>query len=134
MNNPGVGGRGKKATYDSVHYRIPEPIKPVVKRFAAAYRILVGSGIQENCDRLLQNVDSALVNTLEGEKHQITIHEGIIEKLQNDLTILQSKVDKLQKQQIETIKDLTSTLEFKPQQGTKIQGVIKQVIASLKEE
>ncbi len=134
MPNPGTGGRGKNAPYNSVHYRIPEPIKPVVERFAAAYRILVGSGIPEDCDRLLQNMDSALVNTLEREKHQITIHEGIIEKLQNDLEALQNEVDKLQKERLKTIESLTATLEFKPQQGTKIQGIVKQVINNLQRE
>lgn len=134
MSNPGTGGRGKSAPYKTVHYRIPEPVKPVIERFTAAYRTLVGSGIQEDCDRLLQNVDSALVNTLEGEKHQITIHEGIIEKLQSDLTTLQNQVNELQKERLKTIQILTATLEFKPQQGTKIQGIIKQVLANLKED
>lgn len=131
MTNPGKGGRGKNAPYDTVHYRIPESIKPVVERFAACYRILIGSGVKEDCDRLLQNVDSAITNTLEGEKHQVTIHEAIIEKLQNDLLTMQIELDKLQQERVEVIENLTSTLEFKPQQGTKIQGIIKQVITDL---
>ncbi len=128
MSNPGIGGRGKNAPYKTVHYRIPEPLKPVVERFAAAYRILVGSGIQENCDQLLQNVDSALVKTFEGEKHQITIHEAIIEKLQLDLAESQKQVTTLENKQKLITELLESTLSYKAQQGTKIQSIIRQAL------
>lgn len=32
------GGRGKKAPYKTVHYRIPEPIKPIVEDIADKFR------------------------------------------------------------------------------------------------
>lgn len=35
------GGRGKKAPYDSMHYRIPMPLKPAIESIASRYRDLV---------------------------------------------------------------------------------------------
>ena len=43
MNKP-VGGRGKKAPYQTTHYRIPEPIKELVESLASQYRDYVFEG------------------------------------------------------------------------------------------
>ena len=37
------GGRGRKAPYDSMHYRIPMPLKPAIENIASRYRDLVGN-------------------------------------------------------------------------------------------
>lgn len=39
--NLASGGRGKKAPYDSMHYRIPMPLKPAIENIASRYRNLV---------------------------------------------------------------------------------------------
>lgn len=41
MNNPGIGGRGKRAPYRTTHYRMPTALKPVVEEMTAKYRELV---------------------------------------------------------------------------------------------
>lgn len=41
MSGLAKGGRGKKAPYESSHYRIPTPLKPLVEELAANYRELV---------------------------------------------------------------------------------------------
>jgi len=41
MNNPGLGGRGKRAPYKTTHYRMPIALKPTVEDMAAKYRELV---------------------------------------------------------------------------------------------
>lgn len=43
MTKP-IGGRGKKAPYQTTHYRIPEPIKPLVELLAEQYRNYVFEG------------------------------------------------------------------------------------------
>ena len=44
MSDPTKGGRGQKAPYQTTHYRIPEPIKPVVEQLATAYKRLIANG------------------------------------------------------------------------------------------
>lgn len=41
MSDIAKGGRGRKAPYESTHYRIPLPLKPIVEQMAADYRELV---------------------------------------------------------------------------------------------
>jgi hypothetical protein len=41
-NNPGIGGRGKKAPYDTTLTRIPIALKSTVESLASKYRELVG--------------------------------------------------------------------------------------------
>lgn len=41
------GGRGKRAPYETTHYRIPAPIKPLVEKIALAYKRVAGLPILE---------------------------------------------------------------------------------------
>jgi hypothetical protein len=43
-SDPTKGGKGKKAPYETQHYRIPVPIRPVVEQLANAYKRLVANG------------------------------------------------------------------------------------------
>lgn len=43
MNKP-VGGRGKKALYESTHHRIPEPLKPAIELLTNQYKEYVFEG------------------------------------------------------------------------------------------
>lgn len=58
MSDPTKGGRGQKAPYQTTHYRIPEPIKPVVEQLATAYKRLVANGA--NTESLLDGVWKAI--------------------------------------------------------------------------
>lgn len=64
LTNPGRGGRGKIAPYQTIHYRIPKPIKPTTERLAAVYRLLVGTNFEEGVQVLLQQVDEAIAASL----------------------------------------------------------------------
>ena len=44
MSKP-IGGRGKKAPYETTHLRIPIPIKPQIESMIEAYRLSVIDGI-----------------------------------------------------------------------------------------
>lgn len=69
LTNPGRGGRGKIAPYQTIHYRIPKPIKPTTERLAAAYRFLVGTNFEEGVQVLLQQVDEAIASLHPSNKH-----------------------------------------------------------------
>jgi hypothetical protein len=45
MTKP-IGGRGKKAPYETTHLRIPVPIKPEIEKLIEAYRLSVIDGIE----------------------------------------------------------------------------------------
>jgi predicted RNase H-like nuclease (RuvC/YqgF family) len=61
MNNPGVGGRGKRAPYKTTHYRMPVALKPIVEDMAAKYRELVDE-YEADDPALVQAVISTLVS------------------------------------------------------------------------
>lgn len=134
MSNPGKGGRGKSAPYLTTHYRIPEPIKPVVERLAGAYRILAGSKNWSSCNSLLERVDAAIADTNQDDRHQFNIYEAIIEKQQTDLTTIQKQLDELKSEKERVVNILVPSLELKPQQGRKIQDAIKLAFPELKKE
>jgi hypothetical protein len=62
MDYPGKGGRGRKAPYESVMYRIPAPIKPVVETLAEAYRRLIGGSLDTEGADLLKSVEIAIAS------------------------------------------------------------------------
>lgn len=62
MSNYVKGGRGKKAPYKTVHYRIPEPIKPTVRILADEYRQLTTAQSESEADEMLERVQSTIVN------------------------------------------------------------------------
>lgn len=57
------GGRGKRAPYETVMYRIPAPIKPTVEMFGHAYRVLVDGVVDPNGEDLIKRVKDAIVAT-----------------------------------------------------------------------
>jgi len=52
MTKP-IGGRGKKAPYETTHLRIPIPIKPQIESMIEAYRLSVIDGIDSPKSDLL---------------------------------------------------------------------------------
>ena len=57
MANFTKGGRGKKAPYETVHYRIPKPLKSTIQKLANAYKNLLGT---KYSDELIVNVEEVI--------------------------------------------------------------------------
>ena len=57
MANFTKGGRGKKAPYETVHYRIPKPLKSTIQKLANAYKSLLGT---KYSDELIVNVEEVI--------------------------------------------------------------------------
>jgi hypothetical protein len=57
------GGRGKRAPYETVMYRIPLPIKPVVELIGHTYRLLVDGVADPNGEQLIRRVEDAVYAT-----------------------------------------------------------------------
>ena len=51
------GGRGKKAPYETVHYRIPKPLKSIIQKFTSTYKSLLGT---KYSDELIVNVEEII--------------------------------------------------------------------------
>ena len=51
------GGRGKKAPYKTVYYRIPKPLKSTVQKLSNAYKNLFGT---KYFDELIVNVEEVI--------------------------------------------------------------------------
>lgn len=69
MLNPGRGGRGKRAPYNTIHYRIPEPIKPVVEMLADRFRQLIGGGVSDpSGEDLIRRIEVAIAGDLDDDQ------------------------------------------------------------------
>lgn len=64
MSNPRTGGRGKTAPYQTQHYRIPLPIKPVVQMLASTYAQSVGLYPDPTGEKLLKRVTAAISDSV----------------------------------------------------------------------
>jgi hypothetical protein len=60
MNKP-LGGRGKKAPYETTHLRIPVPIKTDIEKLIENYRLSVIDGIESNDNGLMSVEDAKLL-------------------------------------------------------------------------
>ncbi|MFN6475269.1 hypothetical protein [Nostoc sp. DedQUE07] len=93
MSNPGVGGRGKKAPYESIHQRTPMPIKPMMEVLVSRYRELVMDYADPEDPALLAQVASALAPR-SGDSHQeLEAAHRKAESLQTELKNLQRKLN-----------------------------------------
>ncbi len=92
MSDSTKGGRGKKAPYQTVHYRIPQPIKPVVESLAEHYRELVAAESTAEVEEMLERVQSSIVGSTPNENKPGTKFneanlEQIVSVLQEALTL-----------------------------------------------
>lgn len=92
MSNYSKGGRGKKAPYQTIHYRIPEPIKPTVETLAERYRELIIAQFPNEADEMLKRVQEAIIDNQkernkDGTKFTEIDLEQIIEILQQALKL-----------------------------------------------
>ena len=60
MNKP-LGGRGKKAPYETTHLRIPLPIKTDIEKLIENYRLSVIDGIETHDNGLMSVEDAKLL-------------------------------------------------------------------------
>jgi len=60
MNKP-LGGRGKKAPYETTHLRIPVPIKADIEKLIENYRLSVIDGIETHDNGLMPVEDAKLL-------------------------------------------------------------------------
>jgi hypothetical protein len=60
MNKP-LGGRGKKAPYETTHLRIPVPIKTDIEKLIDNYRLSVIDGIESDDNGLMSVEDAKLL-------------------------------------------------------------------------
>lgn len=60
MNKP-LGGRGKKAPYETTHLRIPVPIKADIEKLIENYRLSVIDGIETHDNSLISVEDAKLL-------------------------------------------------------------------------
>jgi len=68
MVDPGKGGKGKKAPYDSTLVRVPLPLKPLVTSLIFAWRNQLGSILDINGDSLKRQVGSAIATVYPTDK------------------------------------------------------------------
>ena len=65
MANFTKGGRGKKAPYETVHYRIPKPLKLTIQKLTNAYKNLLGT---KYSDELIVNIEEVInLSSYEGD-------------------------------------------------------------------
>jgi hypothetical protein len=124
MSSPGKGGRGKKAPYSTIHYRIPEPIKASVERFAAAYRILSFDDDSEGCRNLIKSVDDATASLGEAEDK--------IRRLKLELALANTKIEVLENEREFAITNLIPAYGLGSRDGVKIRGAIAIAIPEVK--
>jgi hypothetical protein len=87
MTDYSKGGRGKKAPYETVHYRIPQPIKPTVEMLAERYRKLVTTESSVKAEELLKRVHDSVANELTTENKPGTKFTKV--DLEQIITLLQ---------------------------------------------
>lgn len=125
MSSSSKGGRGKKAPYNTVHYRIPEPIKASVERFAFAYRNLIFTDDLEGCNSLVKAVDDATANLGEAEQE--------IERLKLELALAKTRIAVLEDERENTITNLLPALSLGARDGVKLKKAIAIAIPEIKE-
>jgi hypothetical protein len=124
MTNNLKGGRGKVAPYTSTHCRIPEPIKPTVERFAAAYRSLVVAEDKNGYENLIRATDEAISNLGEAEQE--------IKDLKAELLEAKNKAEKLESEKQFAIDNLLTTYKLHSREGVKMKEIIVTAIPEIR--
>jgi len=79
MNKP-LGGRGKKAPYETTHMRIPVPLKADIEKLIENYRLSVIDGIEIQ-DNSLISVENAKLLTRKLIKAKVSKIDTLIKLL-----------------------------------------------------
>ncbi len=81
--NPSVGGRGKRAPYQTVHFRIPKALKLTVQELAAAYKYLATDYGDEFDPALIKAAKDSLFDAAETLKQQNVALEQQVQDLRS---------------------------------------------------
>jgi len=113
-------GRGQKAPYETTHYRIPKPIKPMVERIAEEYKQCLFAGGDE--EEFLKKMSQSL----EEEKPAQDVEElkREVYQLKLSLKAARERSDEVELEGLRAATILKEALKLKPQAG----GAIKQEI------
>jgi hypothetical protein len=116
MTQYSKGGRGKKAPYQTIHYRIPQPIKPVVESLAEHYRELVAAESTAEAEEMLERVQSNIVGSVSDENKPGTkFNEAdlgqVISVLQEALTLKANAGGKIKDRIREALKLLEKSVD-----------------------
>ena len=137
--NPGKGGRGKRAPYESIHYRIPTPIKPVVEMLAEAYRQLLDTDLDPKGEKLLRQTENAIAIACYPSDAQPANQDSYctqeLEKLQLQLENLKrveqlshEQITQLTADQLQVASILKEALKLKANAGGAIKEKIKEAL------
>ena len=99
----GIGGRGKRAPYQTTMYRIPAPLKPTVENLAASYRDIVGDFENPEDPELVAAAISVIapgINSVEMEAELSLVKQQKLE-ISKKLVALTEKYNEL-REQLET--------------------------------
>ena len=137
MNDLAKGGRGKKAPYDSTHYRLPVPLKPLCEELAANYRELVTQYLDPNSPELITAVLAASGGSANNKSEELAIdcikQAETINQLEAKINQLLQENEELNSRQsntkIKTI--LNEALELKANAGGAIKVKIRQALEML---
>ena len=89
-NNPGIGGRGKRAPYKTTHYRMPYALKPIVEKMVAKYRELVCE-YEADSPALVKDVISAIALDDYKNREELSLISEQIKLLEIELKFVQQE-------------------------------------------
>ena len=75
-----VGGRGKKAPYETTHVRVPVPIKPQVDELIECYRQTVVENENVNLDQVNRETSSSSTNDFVSLPEAIILAKQILKQ------------------------------------------------------
>ncbi|MDZ7970501.1 MAG: hypothetical protein RM368_37185 [Nostoc sp. DedSLP03] len=129
------GGRGKRAPYESTHYRLPVPLKPIAEEMAANYRQLVSEYTDPEDPALIAATLQAIAP---GGGNQVEENQQVKELLE-DYQQMQSQLEELQ-QRVEKLKGvnqaigiLKNALTLRANSGGAIKEQIREALVLLLE-
>lgn len=129
MSDPTIGGRGRRAPYDTKLTRVPEPIKPTVEALSQSYKELVTSYADSYDQELIQKSINAIAPGAiatpatcdQAQKLEIALKE--VEVLRADMERLQAKLGSQNEL-------LNEALKIHVSHGTAIKRKIKKALES----
>lgn len=122
------GGRGKRAPYESTHYRLPVPLKPIAEEMAANYRELVSEYSDPQDPALIAAVLGAIAPSTKELEQDLDVSRDQLWRMQEYANNLAGTVAENLKQ----YQQMQSELEELQQRVEKFKGV-NQAIAILTE-
>ena len=125
MSFTGKGGRGHKAPYSTIHYRIPTLIKPTVERLAYKFKEVVYDHL--GVENLLERVNQAIDNNNDGNQEKTN-------KLLEQLEYFQSEVVKLKEEKEIAFKVLKEALAVRGNKAGEIKSLIRKAYPDLEKE